>query len=335
GERGVMAKFIYNQGANQLSVSLISPSQHFALWEDTPYGHAVSMGKLKPSKLPFATESDKKVTYKISSGFKSTVKNSLASKGKLIMQRTIATQGAEPVELPITINNNIEQVDYTLSSPADTVRVDLGGLIIMELKSEKKSGKRKYNLVAYRDINRGYRVNIVRDQCLGREADIELARSRSEAVRTALESLKVVRDDALVANTKEKQEMFEKMKDLSVKSYVRNDSVDLCNQINEINDGYNKYVDSLANMKLEVTKRSNVVDAKYLMSQTQKIDGYMATIQFSRDSAERDDAKNWCSQVIREVNDHINQSEVVTREGREAINIFYRAESTYYKITSK
>lgn len=335
GERGMMAKFIYDQGSNKISISLISPSQHFALWEDTPYGHSVGMGKLKTKKLPFATESNSKVTYRIGEGFKKMVKKSSLGKGKLIMRKTIATKGIEAVELPLTINNNIEQVDYTLSSPSDTVLVNLGGWIVMELDKQKKSGKKRYKLIGYKDVNREYRVNIVRDLCFGRDAELELARNRCDGVNSALESLKVLRDDALLANTKEKQELFDKMKDVAVKSYLKIDSIDVCTQINDLNDRYNLCVDSLGDMKLDVTKKSKVVDAKYILSQTQKIDGFMATIQFSHDSAERENARNSCSQVVRETNDHINQSEVTTREGREAINIFYKAENTFYKITLK
>ncbi len=333
GKRGMMAKFIYDQGGNKISVSLITPTQHIALWEDTPYGHVMSCGKLKPSKLPFATESSSKVVYKKGHGFKSAVKHNSAKKGKVIMGKTVGVQGADSGELPLTMNNDIEQVEYTITSPGDTLLVDLGGLIIMELDKSKKSGKKIYNMVSYSNLDRAYRVNIVKDPCFGRDAQLELARSRSQAVSTALESLKVLRDDALLANTQEKQELFDKMKDIAVKSYVRCDSVDVCNQINDMNGLYNQYVDSVANIKLEVTNKSRSIDVNYLLGQTQKIDSYMATMQFSKDKAERSNAQNWCEQAIRDCNDHIAQGQVTTREGREAINVFYKAENTFYKIT--
>ena len=71
-DKDIMVKFVFDEAANQLTVSLISHRMIFVFREDVRFKPLFKGRKLRPDQLPYVVTYDPTDKYKISKLFKST-----------------------------------------------------------------------------------------------------------------------------------------------------------------------------------------------------------------------------------------------------------------------
>ena len=72
-DKDIMVKFVFDEAANQLTVSLISHRMIFVFREDIRFKPLVKGRKIRPEQLPYVVTYDPKDQYRISKLFKATV----------------------------------------------------------------------------------------------------------------------------------------------------------------------------------------------------------------------------------------------------------------------
>lgn len=351
----LMAKFVFNEATNTLSVSLISYRDLFVFQTDTPCKQAIRGRKIKPEKLPFVVNTAQGMKYQLTKEYWKAIP---APKSKHIFKKWIEYSGLHPIPTEYKMVNDYIQQDFTILNKADAVSLTLHDIMMMEQEANDKAKPTQYDVVWGKDLDITYRIYIERNPCFGMEEEIAAAGKLLESIKAGYKNLSTHFGSGIV-NNKESLENFKEMKQLLLGQYPAKTEKSPCPEIQSKWDAYNLYVDSISNMRCRIrsaasiyysgggiakgngAKRSSIrqgagegMNAGFILTQARRIDAAVARWLVSKDRTERADLVKQCQEIIRMMKATVAQKGINGVNQRNALNIFNQAVA-YYHNTCK
>lgn len=332
-DKDIMVKFVFDEAANQLTVSLISHRMIFVFREDVRFKPLFKGRKLRPEQLPYVVTYDPSDKYTISKLFKSTVPK---PRKKYVFHRWIDYEGIQPAPQEYAMVNDYISQTFDILKNRNSVVVRLRDVMLMNDIS-KHLNKKRYEIPFGRDLYTEYNVTILRNPCFGREDDIASAQAALDGARKSYRNIRkrfasgtVGSEDALNA--------FLDLKELLLKQYPRKNVQSACPDVQQAWDTYNLYADSIAGLKcrlVPVTTGPSIlregISAKLLLTRARQIDTAVARWLLSADPVERRDIVIRMEDLIKNVNSDITTKGVYTNEQRQALEVFRDAERYFRK----
>ena len=333
-DKDIMVKFVFDEAANQLTVSLISHRMIFVFREDVRYKPLIKGRKIRPDQLPYVVTYDPSEKYMISKLFQSTVPK---PRKQYVFHRWIDYEGIQPVPQEYTMTNDYISQSFDILQKRTSVVVRLRDVMLMNDIS-KHINKRRYEIPFGRDLYTEYQVDIQRNPCFGQDEDIASAQKALESVSKSYKNLQ--KRFAHGVTSSENFNTFKELKELLQKQYPHKDVQHPCSDIQRSWDNYNAYADSIAKMKCELRQEDGLVaqvagvSAKTLLARAKQIDAAVARWLLSNDPVERRDIIYQTEDIIKTVNDEVASQGVYTAEQRQALTVFRKAEN-YFKNNCK
>ncbi|MBO7419397.1 MAG: hypothetical protein J6U14_10770 [Bacteroidaceae bacterium] len=332
-DKDLMVKFIFDEGANTLTVSLISYRSLFVFWDQVRYKPAVWNGKLRPGLLPYVTEGNPDTKIRLSRKFKRSIP--LPRKNH-VFNRWIYVDGMQPVPMPYKLVNDIIEQKFDIVGKREMVKVTLRDVLLMDQIPTRLGKPEKYEISFSTDLNLQYQVLISRDPCFGMDEEIAAAQNAVASVEKASVAIKN-RFGNGVAASKELLDVFEEMKSLFLQQFAPHEGTSTCPNVNQAWEEYNKHVSSIASLECRLggidsdgVVVGDGVSARLLLVKARQIDGYVSRWLLTKDVIERRDIIAKCEGVIGEVNELVSLQGIKTDEQRRALNVFREAQQ-YYK----
>lgn len=325
-DKDIMVKFVFDEAANQLTVSLISYRNIFVFREDTRFKPAIKGRTIRPDMLPYVVTFDPTEKYRISKLFKSTVPK---PRSKYVFHRWIDYEGLQPAPQEYAMVNDYISQTFDIQNKRSSVVVSLRDVLLMDDIS-KKPNKKVYEIRFGRDLYTEYHVDIQRNPCFGLDEEITKAQAALEGVSKSYGNLHGKYPNG-TTTSEESLKVFNDLKDLLVKQYPHTADQSSCGDLQQLYDSYNAYADSIANMKVVVSTGGaggggGGVGAKTLLSKARQIDAAVARYLLSGDPIERRDIVLQCESIIKEANSMVKSQGVYTAEQRQALQVFREAE---------
>ena len=332
-DKDIMVKFVFDEAANQLTVSLISHRMIFVFREDVRFKPLFKGRKLRPEQLPYVVTYDPSDKYTISKLFKSTVPK---PRKKYVFHRWIDYEGLQPAPQEYAMVNDYISQTFDILKNRNSVVVRLRDVMLMNDIS-KHLDKKRYEIPFGRDLYTEYNVTIRRNPCFGREDDIASAQAALDGARKSYSNIRrrfasgtVSSEDALNA--------FQDLKDLLLKQYPRKIVNSPCPDVQQAWDTYNLYADSISGLKCRLAPASTGpsilregISARLLLTRARQIDTAVARWLLSADPVERRDIVIRMEDLIKNVNSDITTKGVYTNEQRQALSVFREAERYFKK----
>ena len=329
----IMVKFVFDEAANQLTVSLISHRMLFVFREDARYKPLIKGRKLRPDQLPYVVNTDPADQFKISSVFKRTIPK---PRKKHIFYRWVEYDGLQPAPQEYMMVNDYISQTFDIQKKHAPVIVRLRDILLMNDIS-KRLDKRIYEISFVRDLATEYRIDIKRNPCFGQDEEVASAQAALEGISKSYTKLYKKYGKGTVAD-EENLSVFNDLKETLVKQYPHQDAQSPCPDIQQARDAYNAYVDSIASMECKVVA-SNAggkgiggagVSPKLLLSKARQIDTSVARWLLSTDPIERRDIITNVENIIKTTNETVASEGVWTPEQKQALSVFREAER-YFK----
>lgn len=330
-DKDIMVKFVFDEAANQLTVSLISYRMIFVFREDVRYKPLIKGRTIRPDQLPYVVAFDPSDKFRISKLFKSTVPK---PKKQYVFHRWIDYEGLQPAPQEYSMVNDYISQTFDIQHKSNSVVVKLRDVMLMNDIS-KHLNKRQYEIGFGRDLYTEYRVNIQRNPCFGMEENIASAKAALEGISKSFHSMKEKYGSGTVSS-EDLLTVFKELQATLKKQYPRKDTLTSCPDLQQIFEKYNMYADSIARMKCKLVDTSaekgmlsNGVSERMLLSKARVIDSSVARWLLSADPLERRDIIKNIDNIIKTMNEDIKSQGVYTKEQREALSVFREAERYY------
>ena len=344
----LMVKFIFNEQANTLNVSLISYRDIFVFPTETSFKQAFKGGKkIKPEKLPFVVNTQPDTKYILSKEYKRSLP--IPNK-KHIFHQWINFSGMQANPMEYKMVNDFVSQDFVISNEAEAVTVTLRDVLMMEKDENDKKKYTTYNIVWGKDLNTTYQIFIERNPCFGKEEEIAATAQALEGVTNGYNNLKERFGTGVVAN-KESLANFKEMKNLLLSQYPAISKWSACPDIQEKRDKYNNIVSRIKSMNCRIRTAASAgggrggkgkakasgegVDAGFIQTQARQIDTAVSKWLNSKDKAERDDIKRKCKEIISTVKSTISQKGIKGEKQRNAVTIFNEAVKYFYSTCNR
>ena len=157
-DKDIMVKFVFDEGANQLTVNLISHRMIFVFREDVRYKPLIKGRTIRPDQLPYVVTYAPTDKYYVSKLFKSTVPK---PRKQYVFHRWIDYEGMQPAPQEYTMVNDYISQTFDIQKNRSSVIVRLRDVMLMNDIS-KHENKRRYEIPYGRDLAMEYQVEIVR-----------------------------------------------------------------------------------------------------------------------------------------------------------------------------
>ena len=331
-DKDIMVKFVFDEAANQLTVTLISHRMIFVFREDVRYKPLIKGRTIRPDQLPYVVAFDPTDKFKISKLFKSTVPK---PRKQYVFHRWIDYEGLQPAPQEYSMVNDFISQTFDIQKKGNSVIVKLRDIMLMSDIS-KHLNKRKYEIGFGRDLFTEYHVNIQRNPCFGMDEDIASAQAALDGIRKSFTSLKKKFGSGIVTS-QESLTVFEELQETLMKQYPLKDAQSPCPDLQQALETYNMYTDSIAKMQCKVVDENagkgmmgEGINDRMLLSKARQIDSSVARWLLSNDPVERRDIISNVEDIIKKANEDISSQGVYTKEQREALAVFREAER-YYK----
>ena len=326
-DKDIMVKFVFDEAANQLTVSLISHRMIFVFREDVRFKPLIKGRKIRPDMLPYVVTYDPNDQYRISKLFKSTVPKPFK---QYVFHRWIDYEGLQPAPQEYRMVNDYISQTFDILKKRNSVVVRLRDVMLMNDVS-KHLDKRRFEIPFGRDLYTEYLVDIQRNPCFGMDEDIVSAKTALEGVRKSYNSLRRRFGNGVV-DSQESLTAFENLKDQLAEQYPRKEIQSLCPEIQQMLETYNAYTDSISQIKCKYVP-SNVgkiasdgLNARMLLTKARQIDAAVSRYLLSTDPIERRDIILQTENTIKTVHETINGQRVYTNDQRQALQVFREAE---------
>ena len=336
-DKEIMVKFVFDEAANQLTVSLISYRNIFVFRENTRFKPTIKGRTIRPDMLPYVVTFDPTEKYCLSKLFKSTVPK---PRSQYVFHRWIDYEGLQPVPQEYAMVNDYITQTFDILNKRSSVVVRLRDVLLMDDIS-KKPNKKKYEIPFGRDLFMEYHVDIQRNPCFGMDEEITSATTALEGIRKSYGNLHNKYPNG-TTSSQESLKVFQELKDLLVKQFPPKDVQTACPDLQQLYSDYNACVDSIANMKVVVAFSGGSgggsavgVNAKSLLSKARQIDSAVARWLLSNDPIERRDIVLQCEGIIKDVNASVKSAGVYSEEQRQALSVFRGAEQYFRKNCQK
>lgn len=336
-DKEIMVKFVFDEAANQLTVSLISYRNIFVFRENTRFKPTIKGRTIRPDMLPYVVTFDPTEKYCLSKLFKSTVPK---PRSQYVFHRWIDYEGLQPAPQEYAMVNDYITQTFDILNKRSSVVVRLRDVLLMDDIS-KKPNKKKYEIPFGRDLYMEYHVDIQRNPCFGMDEEITSATTALEGIRKSYGNLHNKYPNG-TTSSQESLKVFQELKDLLVKQFPPKDAQTACPVLQQLYSDYNACVDSIANMKVVVAFSGGSdggsavgVNAKSLLSKARQIDSAVARWLLSNDPIERRDIVLQCEGIIKDVNASVKSAGVYSEEQRQALSVFRGAEQYFRKNCQK
>ena len=328
-DKDIMVKFVFDEAANQLSVTLISHRMIFVFREDVRFKPLVKGRKIRPDQLPYVVTYEPKDQYRISKLFKATVPK---PQKKYVFHRWIDYEGLQPAPQEYAMVNDYISQTFDILKKSNSVVVRLRDVMLMNDVS-KHINKRRFEIPFGRDLYTEYHVEIQRNPCFGMDEEIASAKKALDGVRKSYNSLRKGFGNGTV-DSQESLKIFEDMKTHLSGQYPRKDEHSLCPDIQGTWDAYNAYTDSISSLNCKVVATGagkgkvagEELSPKMLLSKARQIDAAVSRYLLSTDPIERRDIIFQTETMIKTCYDSINSLGAFTSEQKQAVQIFREAE---------
>ena len=330
-DKDLMVKFVFDEAANQLTVSLISYRNLFVFRDNARFKPTIKGRTIRPDMLPYVVTFDPSEKYQISKLFKSTVPR---PHKKFVFSRWIEYEHLQPAPQEYQMVNDFITQTFDIQKKETQVSVTLRDVMLMDDVS-KKPTRKCYSISYGRDLYLQYQITILRDPCYGLEEDVAAAKSALQAVGKAHASIKDKYGSGMVSSTASLTG-FEDMKKLLLDQYPHKIVQSPCPDIQEAWDTYNQHVDSISAMQCIVAGGGGAggaggegMSAKTLLSYARQIDAAVSRWLLSSDPIERRDIAKQCESIIQNANAAIKEQGIRTAEQKKAMNVFREAVGYY------
>lgn len=326
-DKDIMVKFVFDEAANQLTVSLISHRMIFVFREDVRFKPLIKGRKIRPDMLPYVVNYDPNDQYRISKLFKSTVPKPYK---QYVFHRWIDYEGLQPAPQEYAMVNDYISQTFDILKKRNSVVVRLRDVMLMNDVS-KHLDKRRFEIPFGRDLYTEYLVDIQRNPCFGMDEDIVSAKAALEGVRKSYNSLRRRFGNGVV-DSQESLTAFENMKDQLAEQYPHKDIQSLCPDLQQTWEAYNTYTDSISQIKCKYVPSGvgkiagDGLNARMLLTKARQIDAAVSRYLLSADPIERRDIILQTENTIKTVHETINGQGVYTADQRQALQVFREAE---------
>ncbi len=329
----LMVKFVFNEDANTLTVTLISYRSLFVFWDNVHFKPLIKRRKLRPAKLPYVVAFDPADKYYVTKLVKASIPQ---PRKEFIFHRWIDYDGLQPAPIEYKMENDFIAQTFDVMNKRTQVSVTLRDVFLID-KTEKKKYNR-YDIPFGRDLNQQYQITIERNPCFGLETEVEGAQKALESVTQSYTSLKNKYGTGIVAS-QESKKIFDEMKATVQNQFQPKDVQSPCPDVQTAWDQYNQYVDSIAAMKVVVEGPKGVGggglspdDLKILMIKARQIDQTVSRWLVSVDPIEQQDLITQGQGAIKAGNDLIGSRTGATEEQKRVLATF-RAAERYFNST--
>lgn len=332
----LMVKFVFNEEANNLTVTLISYRTLFVFWDNVHFKPLIKGRKLRPDQLPYVVEYNPKDKFKVSKLFKASIPKPTK---EFFFNRWIDYEGLQPAPQDYKMVNDFISQTFDIQNKRDLVTIRLRDVFLMDKIEKKKYNL--YNIPLGRDLNLEYKITIMRNPCFGLDDELASAKKALEGITTNYSTLSKRFGNRLVP-TQETKTLLDGLK-ATIQDQFPPKSVDSpCKDIQETWNKYNLYVDSIAALKCEIESVESTVAAssfspdglKILMAKSRQIDIIVSRWLMSKDPIECRDLISQGRRIIDEVNAMIGKRTGNTAEQQKAVATF-RAAERYFNSTCK
>ena len=327
-DKDIMVKFVFDEAANQLTVTLISHRMIFVFREDVRFKPLIKGRKLRPDQLPYVVTYEPKDQYRISKLFKNTVPRPTK---KYVFHRWIDYEGLQPAPQEYAMVNDYISQTFDILKKGNSVVVRLRDVMLMNDVS-KHINKRRFEIPFGRDLFTEYHVEIQRNPCFGLDEDIASAKAALDGIRKSYNSLRKSFGSGTV-DSQESLKTFQDLKSQLTEQYPRKNEQSLCPDIQDAWDAYNAYTDSISSMNCKVVAAVNSVipgsdglSARSLLTKARQIDAAVSRYLLSNDPVERRDIIFQMETLIKTCNETIRSQGAYTTEQKQAVQVFREAE---------
>lgn len=322
----MLLKIEYSENDNTLNVSITSQHHLFGFKNNSLYKNVIRNKKISLVRLPYKVVSEPEMTYRLSKNIRNNISG---CNDKHTFKAWISTTGLH------SQMSDYEMVTETLTQKFDivgdtTITVTLGDIMMMERSVSKKN---RYDLTFYTNLNKSYVVNIKRNPCLGKEAELDSTQTLLDEIKENYTSLASKYPN--VENLT--QETLLALEEVRVKletKYKKKETTNECPAIASMLENYNTYVDSiakLADVKAEFAhKRPRLsVPADQLLAVARMVDNNVASWLVSQDVVEKSDLVKRNRKLIDDINKKLSKNMRMDKEQSIALSVFKKAEKYF------
>lgn len=334
-DKDLMVKFLFNEEANTLTVSLISYRSLFVFWDQVHYRPAVWNGKVRQHLLPYVVEDNPNTKFKLSRDFKRSIPK---PRKDYVFNRWIVVEGLQPIPTPYRMVNAIVEQKFDIVGKRDMVKVTLRDILLMDKKQTHVGRPDCYEISFGTDLNIQYQVLISRDPCFGMDEEKVAAEKALTSVEKAADAIQNRFGKGEVANA-ELLNVFEEMKSLFLQQFQHHEGTSSCPDVNHIWNSYNQFVNQVASLQCIVSLNDagnavvgDGVNSRQVLAKARQIDNLVSRWLLTNDNVERRDIISKCNDIIGEVDDMVALHGVVNEEQRNALNVFHEAQD-YFKTS--
>ncbi len=319
----MLLKIEYSENDNTLNVSITSQHHLFGFKNNSLYKNVIRNKKISLVRLPYKVVSEPDMTYRLSKNIRNNISG---CNDKHTFKAWISTTGLH------SQMSDYEMVTEILTQKFDivgdtTITVTLGDIMMMERSVSKKN---RYDLTFYTNLNKSYVVNIKRNPCLGKEAELDSTQTLLDEIKENYTSLASKYPN--VENLT--QETLLALEEVRVKfetKYEKKETTNECPAIASMLENYNTYVDSiakLADVKAEFAhKRPRLsMPADQLLAVARMVDTNVASWLVSNDVVEKADLVKRNRHLIDDINKKISNKMRMDTEQTKAYAVFKKAE---------
>ena len=339
-DKDLMVKFVFDEGKNTLTVSLVSYRMLFVFWNDTRYRQAIKRRWIRTDDLPYVVTSNPTDRFRLTKE----CRNALPKPYKdYIFKKCISVDGLQPAEQELKMVNDYIEQTFDIQGKRTEVKVELHDLFLMDLVKEK-GVKRGYDISFGQDLKTTYNVTIQRNPCFGLDDEIKSSQNALTALKKQFSNFKKRYGKGTVSS-QEGLKAFQEIKATMTAQYPKNTDYSPCPDIQSARDQYNLYVDSIAAIKVQVNEaggglellggsKGRALDTKTILANARHLDKMTSRWLISKDELEREDLSHQCESLIKDTQVLINAGNPQSSEDQNAVKIFRQAEK-YFKNSCK
>ena len=337
-DKDLMVKFVFDESANTLTISVLSYRMLFVFWESTPYKGVISRRWIHTDRLPYVLTAEEGQQFRLTKPFRNSLTHPYK---KHVFKKWIEYEGLQPQEKELKMLNDYIGQTFDIQNKRNNVTVRLRDVMLMDATRQKGINTR-YEIGFGKDLDTEYQITIQRNPCFGLEKEIESATKSLEAIKKSYKSLKAKYGKGTV-NSDEGQKAFAELKATLTAQFQQINDSSACPDIQQCYTQYNLYADSLANMKVSIAApaessekilgaKGSEANAKIVLTNSRLLDNKVALWLNSRDPLERQDIVATCQSIIKDTKLII--STLPLAQYKETIKVFNNAEQ-YFKKTCR
>jgi hypothetical protein len=337
-DKDLMVKFVFDESANTLTISVLSYRMLFVFWESTPYKGIIRRRWIHTDRLPYVVTAEEGQHFRLTKPLRNALPQPYK---KHVFKKWIEYEGLQPQEKELKMLNDYIDQTFDIQNKRNNVTIRLRDIMLMDATRQKGINTR-YEIGFGKDLNTEYQITIQRNPCFGLEKEKESAQKSLEAVEKSYKSIKSKYGKGTVGSENGKKAFDELKATLTAQFQHVNDS-SACPDIQRCYEQYNLYADSLASMKVSITtpveasekimgSKGSEANAKIVLSNARAIDMKVAMWLNSKDPTERMDIIATCQSIIKDT--RLIISTLPAAQYKEAIKLFNNAEQ-YFKKTCR